>query len=149
MIFSIMKVVKTAVLAHLGSQGDWLNTWKTNTSQSELCVMDAGTIMQTWLICWGKKKKDRKCLCSQLLFPSCSWTDWAISCFINVNQWVVIVSWWDRQIDLEFLNANRSVMYLGDLCLTGNSLVQFVGLQHIYARVKRHDVFVLWFWLLW
>lgn len=30
------------------------------------------------------KKNDGKCLCIQLLFPSCSWTDGALSCFINV-----------------------------------------------------------------
>lgn len=63
-ILSIMKVAKTSVLAHrdpcLGSQGDWLKTWKTDISQSELSAMETGPIMQTWLICCRKKKKKEK-----------------------------------------------------------------------------------------
>lgn len=84
---SIMMVAKTSVLAHrdacLGSQGkDWLKTWKTDIPQPEISAMETGTIMQTWLICC--KERGEKSLCRELLFPSCSWTDGALSCFINV-----------------------------------------------------------------
>lgn len=41
------------------------------------------------------------------------------------------------------MKIEASVMYLGDLCLTDNSLVQFVGLRRIYTGVKCHDVFLL------
>lgn len=41
------------------------------------------------------------------------------------------------------MQTEVSVMYLGDLCLTDNSLVQFVGLRHIYTGVKCHDVSLL------
>lgn len=63
-ILSIMKAAKTSVLAHrdlcLGSQGEWLKTWKTDISLSELSAMETGTIMQTLLICCRERKKKKK-----------------------------------------------------------------------------------------
>lgn len=41
------------------------------------------------------------------------------------------------------MQTEVSVMYLGDLCLTDNSLGQFVGLWYIYAGVKCHDIFFI------
>lgn len=43
------------------------------------------------------------------------------------------------------MQTEVSIMYLGDLCLTDNSLVQFVGLWHIYTGVKCRDVCCLFF----
>lgn len=55
-----------------------------------------------------------------------------------------------RQIlGISLMLTEVRVMYSGDLGLSENSLVQFVGLRHIYAGVKCHDVLLLWSWLLW